>query len=651
VDVTGDLVTQTRELRQRLSSAERSLEQLARERRAVTQLPREFRLCKTVSNGSEYPTDPDTNTFAIQFNDGEFSANEGEQAISWTPRSGEDLPHTFARSVRGEYIAEGTYCLAYHVRGPKQTGDAGEWWIDPAFEIRLGKADEDITTGSSGVVSWYLGETGTEEDTLINFTCKNKFALVPQGAWVQFVRIDEAFYLLSRGGGNVYVDGTNIIRFRLTGNLPLGSNAMAVILTPDGAGGYNTGDAIYVYDWFNAGSPGMFSGRVGYEGFAVLRGEGAYDIVWMETPAKWVAFVLDDDIVESSPSVWSAPATVSYYSHGRIMSEFIEVYAANETFRYCKEFGGGIALYNDQIDRYEIIRCEQMAVDATATLKYKMCQAVSTQDDANQEPPYWKIENFTAFGEGENILFPSPSPDKVSNPFAHKGKAGAKVLLRYGLPGHADKWCVVDAEKVEIDTLVSVAAEGCTLSRATVKIAAEICNDPGASEPYGTVGNPFSFNQHKTECVSGVLTQYQRTVDVDPCLTSGSVTYGEWSVVGTGGCCECGPADCCDFTEGDTVCLQTSSPEASLHGISETLTYLAGSGFNGESENIAQTITLDCTEGVGWFLQLHDAAVGFDENEHYFNFDCDTRSGVVTLDFDNEIDPPTPVTFTISACV
>ena len=61
--------------------------------------------------------------------------------------------------------------------------------------IFLGKTNAVIAKGSSGQVSRYEG--GSETDTGIDDTCKNRFANVASGKWVAYVVIDSAYYLIA----------------------------------------------------------------------------------------------------------------------------------------------------------------------------------------------------------------------------------------------------------------------------------------------------------------------------------------------------------------------------------------------------------------------------------------------------------------------
>ena len=59
----------------------------------------------------------------------------------------------------------------------------------------IGITDTELPLDGSGTVSRYEGSTGTEPDTGINDTVKNRMATVPAGRWVIYGKIDGVFYV------------------------------------------------------------------------------------------------------------------------------------------------------------------------------------------------------------------------------------------------------------------------------------------------------------------------------------------------------------------------------------------------------------------------------------------------------------------------
>lgn len=669
MDRLETLSTQVRNLRQQVERQAAQLKQVTTQRPPAIERPRETRIVKTVKQSTEYPTSGDT--FAIQFVDGEFTAGEGTNAISWTPRSDDDKPHTFARSLRGEYIGEGTYCLAHHIRGPMKGDVKGEWWLDPACEIRLGKADVDILNGASGAVSWYRGATGAETDTTINFTCKNRFAPVAANDWVMFVKVDAAYYLLPSGGGG---SSSTIIRFQLTEALGLGGAADAIDLA--------TSAAIEVNDWYIPGSDGMFAGEVGYRGMAVLI-DDAYQIIWMEGKARWIQFTAQADYDAGSKTI--NVIVDDYHLQGHDPEApllFFAVHDPNGHFSLAKNGAKGKAEYNDREDRYEIVTCEQQVINGYATLDGAMCGDASGP---------FAVTGFHGKPAGEHVQ--EPAVTYVTNPYKHSAKSGKLVDLEFDR--NLDSWEVVDVEKEYIDVLVSdIYVTGCAIKKKTMKMSVETCEDiPTTPDGGGTLDldlewydysttcvdgylyeqsrtvhanpcdglvtygewtvddavlgscscDPFQLEENDTVCEGGVLTYKLRTVDVNPCVDSEEqVVYGEWVTVGTGGCCAC-PPSCCDFEDGDQICVTITSdpPVEGMDGVMETLTYSAeGGGFSGGD---TVPVTLACTDGE-WQADIM-AMCTADEA----SFDCTSMTGSATWN-DSPCGPSSVITATFAQC-
>jgi len=65
----------------------------------------------------------------------------------------------------------------------------------PGSAVYIGKTDAAINKGSSGIVSRYEG--GTEADTTLNETVRNRFANVAINKWVAYIDIDGTFYMIA----------------------------------------------------------------------------------------------------------------------------------------------------------------------------------------------------------------------------------------------------------------------------------------------------------------------------------------------------------------------------------------------------------------------------------------------------------------------
>jgi hypothetical protein len=261
----------------------------------------------------------------------------------------------------------------------------------------------------------------------------------------------------------------SLTRFRLTADLELGSNADAIILTWNGdtdtwVAGSTT---ISVYDWFNTVPipfrTGQFKGFINYEGMASFResanaGQGEtkdkYDIVWMERKAEWVTFRLLEqidaqDVPFEAEYEFDIDQTNHGFSRGRDPNPdafVIDVYDVTGTFLNCPVDAIGIAKYNDRLDRYEIVRCQNTMIRGSGTLGSDMCG-----ESPNDQVGFAWDEGFT---HGEHMLEPSPIPSVALNPCQHKGEAGDTILVEQDLLSL--EWRIYDVTKKSVDNVVNV---------------------------------------------------------------------------------------------------------------------------------------------------------------------------------------------------
>jgi hypothetical protein len=107
---------------------------------------------------------------------------------------------THASIADGEtdYLTTGTSGTARIVWKASGTGQRlGIVLLNATGGVMLGKTDEAIAKGTTGTVSIYAGESGTETDTGNNVECKNRFADVDTGKWVAFTLIGSFHYLIA----------------------------------------------------------------------------------------------------------------------------------------------------------------------------------------------------------------------------------------------------------------------------------------------------------------------------------------------------------------------------------------------------------------------------------------------------------------------
>lgn len=71
----------------------------------------------------------------------------------------------------------------------------GEWHATPLNRLLVGKADADISKGSSGTVSVYTGSAGSETDSGINVTASALGAAITSAKWVTVAVNENGYYV------------------------------------------------------------------------------------------------------------------------------------------------------------------------------------------------------------------------------------------------------------------------------------------------------------------------------------------------------------------------------------------------------------------------------------------------------------------------
>lgn len=139
-----------------------------------------------------------------------------------------------------------------------------------------------------------------------------------------------------------------LVRFELTANLTLaGTSAAAETLDQAGV---KTGLAITVRD-----RVGEWAGLVGYQGIA-FRGDNAagnYDIVFLEAKARWVRGELNADLYPGSAGA-NVLAFFGSAPNGRNPGAIVTVFDPTGLWFWGRDKDKIIAVYNEQLDRYEI---------------------------------------------------------------------------------------------------------------------------------------------------------------------------------------------------------------------------------------------------------------------------------------------------------
>lgn len=254
-----------------------------------------------------------------------------------------------------------------------------------------------------------------------------------------------------------------IVHFELTSDKDLGTSATAHILELSGGEWAVPAEPteITVEDWYT--EPGMWQGYTEYRGLAVRRPEcgSIYDIIWMETPARWIRCTATSNLTTS------CTASVDHYHlQGKDPGSTVTVHDPMGVWAGwvqvdCKMW----CHWNDRNKRYEITTPQLVAMFATATLTSATCgSAASIESVAYVRQGYYSADHETA-------------PTTASNPRGHAGKAGDEVtIMAYGTSAPLN-WAIVDMDLHLLTAVTNVRIDGYNFQKKTQDYYAEICSD------------------------------------------------------------------------------------------------------------------------------------------------------------------------------
>ena len=171
-----------------------------RGREARAAAPRAFYLAKTIRVGGAYPAGG-SNTFGLQFVDREFTATQGNQAVTDHTRSASS--QAVGRTLDGSFVPEGTLVPVLPAPPAPNTTGKGWWHILPGQidKLFLGVAAGAIPENGTGSVTRLVG--GTEGLHGATDTVSNKWPAIADGDFVAYGQVqgNGALYVLAPSGG------------------------------------------------------------------------------------------------------------------------------------------------------------------------------------------------------------------------------------------------------------------------------------------------------------------------------------------------------------------------------------------------------------------------------------------------------------------
>jgi hypothetical protein len=180
--------------------------------------------------------------------------------------------------------------------------------------------------------------------------------------------------------------------------LLMGGQANAVVCQVNPATGLYTAttEPIVIADFYR--NPGMWQAQAGHRGWAAKRGDGKFDIVYMERPALFTGAIYDRESPgDSFGKPVDQPAAVigfpNYWQHGeKVPPGPLTVYDPNDFYPRTLTGGQVTSTWNDVNLRREVLIAQQQGIYADAQLKTTIVG--ETEDISVDE---FEIESFSPF--------------------------------------------------------------------------------------------------------------------------------------------------------------------------------------------------------------------------------------------------------------
>lgn len=204
------------------------------------------------------------------------------------------------------------------------------------------------------------------------------------------------------------------IRFEISADLNLSGGPVDALLLDETWA--STGTTIQVRDPFD--TPGCWQGYTGYKGWAIRGEDGVYDVLWMERKALVIYFTLTQDTNTSSGTT---ATFTSYFQQGnKTPGSSGLVYDHQELYPKAKNGAKGIAVWNDDRKRYEVVVCQQMGNHFKAKANATFCK------DANPT-----VKTGTWAGIQHSPFNQVPAVPSINNYWQLAGRADDDMFVVY----------------------------------------------------------------------------------------------------------------------------------------------------------------------------------------------------------------------------
>lgn len=255
-----------------------------------------------------------------------------------------------------------------------------------------------------------------------------------------------------RKGGTTGSSSGEIVVFELTQALTSGLTTTAsAYLCELGAGVWtadNTQPITVACGYSDIGR--LWTAPIGARGLAYQRLDGVYEIIYM---TRYDMFVPFQATVNRGSSDESFSATAQNgFQHGDIEPSSFVVWDASFVFPRVGNGAYGLAVWNDDLSRYDCVYVQQLAITGKAKIN-NATTGLQFGDVDNIS-----VTNFVTTSPSPFNLTPSPLPTSAYNKFGLRGKDDDEVWLEWD--NHSSVWVVVQIRNNEKSYVVKSLANG-----------------------------------------------------------------------------------------------------------------------------------------------------------------------------------------------
>jgi len=433
--------------------------------------------------------------FVVQFEDLSFTEVVGNcelpLARPWASK------FVIARSYHAKHIEQGTRVIIVKIPGRR----GRRWWILPIPEklkvIRFQLTQNLAFDGVATAIGLDCALSGVDH-ILVRDSIGKWHGLAGFQGWA--VQLDDCAPTFPQTYEIIFLEApARWVEFTLTSDMS-GGQATATVdrfwgLSPNGV---NPGGTVAVYD-----RAGLFKRALsGGKGYAVYDERhtstaplGRMVVLQCQTKAGFIRFSLNADRPAGGGDV-SANVNSWWGTQQDVQNPgaTLDVHFFPAHFPHALTDASGIAALDTELDRYNVILSDQMALSCTAVTSSDFCASNAT------------IANITDYDEASFFGF-GQRPTSITtalNEFKLAGRGsgdGTKLWLEWSEV--LEEWVAVQAQHVEKEFLVDLRYQDCAIEKKTIRCSVLTCHQEEWSPAIQLYSQQFMHSIYKSMTLGG----------------------------------------------------------------------------------------------------------------------------------------------------